>query len=94
MDPGLPLGDARYAATSVALATVGSALGTVLGVGVALLCGPVVRVFAEDVDFRAAFTVQTLLAVALVAVGIGVGFGTYPAARAARLDPVAAIRRG
>ena len=84
----------QFLAESVALAVVGSAFGTVLGIGVALLCGPVVEAFVDDLTFRAVFTVQTLGVVAVVAVAIGAAFGTYPALRASRLDPVVAIRRG
>ena len=83
----------QFLSESVALSVLGSALGTVLGVGVALLCGPVVALFVEDVSFRAAFTWETLAVVTVVAVGTGALFGTYPALRAARLAPVAAIRR-
>ena len=84
----------QFLAESVALATVGSAIGTVVGIAVAQLARPVINAFApEPIDFHAVITPATLLIVAVVAVVVGCVFGTYPALRAARLDPVAAIQR-
>ena len=84
---------AQFLSESVALSVLGSALGTVLGIGVAMLGGPILRLFTEGMDFSAVFTLTTLLVVVVVAVLIGTVFGTYPALRAARLDPVVAIQR-
>lgn len=46
-----------------------------------------------SVPFQAAYTWNTLLIIVAVSMVIGILFGTYPAMRAARLDPVEAIRR-
>ena len=83
----------QFLSEAVALSVIGSFFGTILGICVALLGGPLISLFSEEIEFTAIFTVNTLLVVALVAVGIGCLFGTYPALRAASLDPVSAIRR-
>lgn len=42
---------------------------------------------------KAAYTVNTLIVISVLAIVMGIVFGTYPAMRASRLDPVEAIRR-
>lgn len=83
----------QFLSEAVALSVIGSFFGTVLGICVALLGAPLVSMFSTEIEFSAIFTVNTMLIVGFVAVGIGCLFGTYPALRAARLDPVSAIRR-
>lgn len=84
---------AQFLSEAVALSVIGSFFGTILGVCVALLGAPLVSMFSTEIEFSAIFTVNTLLIVGLVAIGIGCLFGTYPALRASNLDPVSAIRR-
>lgn len=83
----------QFLSEAVALSVIGSFLGTVLGICVALLGAPLVSMFSTEIEFSAIFTTNTLLIVGVVAVGIGCLFGTYPALRASRLDPVSSIRR-
>jgi len=83
----------QFLSEAIALSVIGSILGTILGVCVALLGAPLVSMFSTEIEFSAVFTMNTLFVVAFVAIGIGCLFGTYPALRAAKLDPVSAIRR-
>ena len=83
----------QFLAESVAISAIGCFFGMLLGMGVALLAGPIVGLFLEGADFHAVFTLNTLIVVLVVALLIGVLFGTYPARKAAGLDAVEAIRR-
>ncbi len=75
----------QFMAEAVTLATCGGLMGVLAGWGLAQLVGIVSPLPAR----------VTLWSVSLaLALGVGVGliFGVYPAARAARLDPITAMR--
>lgn len=82
----------QFLAESVTVSLFGSMLGVILGVLSTFAIVPVVKAIA-DVPFQAAYTLDTFFVIAIIAVITGVVFGTYPALRAAKLDPVEAIRR-
>jgi putative ABC transport system permease protein len=75
----------QFLAEAIALAVLGGALGVASGWGLALLISAVSPLPARVSGWSVA------LALSLGA-GIGVLFGVYPAARAARLDPITAMR--
>ena len=75
----------QFLAEAVALALAGGALGVTLGVAFALI---VSRLASLPVVVRI-WSVALALAVAST---IGIAAGIYPASRAARLDPVTALR--
>lgn len=91
---GAKKGDIRrlFLAESITVSAFGSLIGLVVGAGFALAAMPIIRLFA-DVPFNAALTWNTFFIICVVAVIVGIIFGTYPAVKAARLDPVEALRR-
>ncbi|NNF57415.1 MAG: FtsX-like permease family protein, partial [Rhodothermaceae bacterium] len=82
---------AQFLGEAVAVSSTGSLIGLGVGLAAAFTFAPLVRAFTEA-PFQAAFSWSTLVVVGLIAVLVGVLFGTYPALRAARLSPVDAMR--
>jgi len=66
-----------------------SIIGGVLGVGLGLLVGAVVP---RLTGIGVAISLAPVLIAVGVAAGVGLIFGVYPAARAARLAPIDALR--
>jgi putative ABC transport system permease protein len=67
------------------IASAGGLTGLILGVGSALL---IQALFAFPVSFNGGI----MLVATATSMAIGVGFGLYPAWKAARMDPVEALR--
>jgi putative ABC transport system permease protein len=75
----------QFLVEAVLLTTIGRGIGLALGVGGALLIGALTPV-------PAALTWWSIILAFGVSAGVGVFFGVAPARRAARLDPVVALR--
>lgn len=82
----------QFLSESITISLFGSLLGLVIGILGTMIIVPIVKSLT-GVPFQAAYTLNTLFVISILAVVIGIVFGTYPAMRAARLDPVEAIRR-
>lgn len=82
----------QFLAESITVSLFGSLVGLAFGIGFTAIAVPVVNALV-DIPFYAIYTWNTLLVTAVLAIALGIIFGTYPAMRAARLDPVDAIRR-
>ncbi len=75
---------------SVLVSGCGGIIGVLLGVGVALVIPALARM--SGVEFTTLIQANSILVALGVSVAVGVFFGYYPAMRAARLDPVEALR--
>jgi putative ABC transport system permease protein len=76
----------QFLVEATTLSTVGAALGIALGIGAAALVDAATPLPARVAPW-------SLVAGVILGAGVGVAAGIYPASRAARLDPVAAMRQ-
>jgi putative ABC transport system permease protein len=75
----------QFLVESAALASVGAALGILTGLGVA-------AVVKATSPMPASVAPWSLVVAVVLGAGVGIAAGLYPASRAAKLDPVAAMR--
>lgn len=75
----------QFLGESVLLSLLGGAAGVLLGVVVSWLIG-------RTLDWPMQVTIGSVLIAALFSVAVGVFFGYYPAHKASKLDPIAALR--
>lgn len=80
-----------FLAESITISSFGSFLGVIFGVLFTMIAIPIVKALTE-IPFQAAYTLNTFLVISGIAILVGISFGTYPAIRASRLNPVDAIR--
>jgi putative ABC transport system permease protein len=76
----------QFLIEATALSTIGGAIGVALGVGAAVM-------IARAAGWPSLVSLDAILIAVGVSGLIGVFFGYYPARRAARLDPIEALRR-
>lgn len=82
----------QFLSESITVSLFGSLLGLVVGILSTMAFVPIIKALTK-VPFQAEYTLNTLMVVSVLAIFVGIVFGTYPAMRAAKLDPVEAIRR-
>src|SRR5205085_1264199 len=76
----------QFLAESAAIATVGAAFGVVAGIALTFL-------IAAASPLPASVSPVSIVLGVVMGAGVGVVAGVYPASRAARLDPIAALRQ-
>ncbi len=82
----------QFMAESVTISFVGCIIGWIVGIAGIFIFVPIVNSFTEIGEFRAAIGAGTVFSILVIALFVGIVFGTYPAWRAAQLTPVDAIR--
>jgi len=82
----------QFLVESAVLSLSGGVLGIGVGMGFGLVIALVIAHFAPDSPFASVVSLQSILWATGFAIAVGVFFGVYPAQRAARLDPVEALR--
>jgi len=80
-----------FLSESITVSAFGSFLGLVFGVGATMIIIPIVKAITK-VPFQASYTLNTFIIISIISLLVGIIFGTYPALRASKLDPVEAIR--
>jgi len=76
----------QFLVESATLSVIGAAIGIGLGIGGA-------KVIAAISPLPASVAPWSILVGLMVGAGVGIAAGMYPASRAARLDPIAALRQ-
>ncbi|MFH1142717.1 MAG: ABC transporter permease, partial [Candidatus Uhrbacteria bacterium] len=80
----------QFLAEAVMLTILGGIIGIVLGGGTSLLTALVVSQFLDGWNFY--FPVDAMIYATVIAAIVGLVFGIFPARRAAKLDPIEALR--
>lgn len=81
----------QFLSESITVSALGSLTGIVFGVLISMAAVPIIKAFV-DVPFAVAYTGSTFVLIGIISLVVGIVFGTYPAIRASKLDPVEAIR--
>ena len=89
----------QFIIEAVILSLIGGFIGVVLGIGGGILIGYAAKNFIlTSVSYAdlVEISIQPSLAAILISLGfcmlIGIFFGSYPASKAAKLDPIEALR--
>jgi len=76
----------QFLAEATTIATVGATFGIIAGIGLTVLINAVS-------PLPASVSPSSVVVAVIMGTGVGVLAGVYPATRAARLDPIAALRQ-
>lgn len=82
----------QFLGESITISTLGSFVGLLFSMLFMEIIVPIIKVTTQ-IEFHIAWTLSTFFIVCILAVFVGVTFGTYPAYKASRLLPIDAIQR-
>lgn len=82
----------QFLTEALVISVFGTLVGVSFGVLFTLGISPLIHHLME-IKFFPEFTAGSLFTVALISLVIGIVFGTFPAVKASRLDPIEALRR-
>jgi putative ABC transport system permease protein len=77
----------QFLTEAIVLTIIGGILGIALGF---IMASGLTK--ALDLDIVPSISVETIVVTAGISIGVGLLFGTYPAYKAAKLDPIDALR--
>lgn len=80
----------QFLVEATVLSLIGGVLGIALGYALAAIGTALLANFSPNA--RAEVSLDAILLATLTSIAVGIFFGLYPADRAARLDPIAALR--
>ena len=93
---------AQFIVETGSISALGGLIGIAVGIGISLAIGPVIPwllslsafqgVIEGEIRLEPAITLWSIVVSFLVAAGVGLIFGIYPAVLASRLDPIVALR--
>jgi putative ABC transport system permease protein len=75
----------QFLVESVIISGIGGIIGTVFGIGISLL-------IAKFIKIPPSISIGTIAIAWIFSAGVGIFFGIYPANKASKLDPIAALR--
>ena len=81
----------QFMIEAVILSLMGGVIGVVLGYLEGIGASMVISSLAQ-MDFPAMLSIPTVIATVIITAAIGIIFGVYPAGKAAKLDPIDALR--
>jgi len=81
----------QFLTESLVITVLGGTIGIILGVANSLAVGLIAR--TQGLNWPLTISWLAVLAAFFVAMAIGLAFGIYPARKAARLNPIEALRR-
>jgi putative ABC transport system permease protein len=82
----------QFVVEALVLSLAGGAIGIFAGMGFGLGIAALIQKFAPGSPFTSVVSLGSILGATGAAMVVGLFFGIYPAWRAARLDPVEALR--